>query len=83
MFPIAKFVCLVVIFLFVFTTNFDSAMLIRPFDPPTAEAKKKEKKKRKIKSRKKIKVKMRTEIKIGPKIMTREKIKINRKNPPL
>ena len=82
MFPIAKFVCLVVVFLFVFTTNFDSAMLIRPFDPPTAEAKKKEKK-RKIKSRKKIKVKMRTEIKIGPKIMTREKIKINRKNPPL
>ena len=47
MFPIAKFVCLVVIFLFVFTTNFDSAMLIRPFDPPTAEAKKKEKKERK------------------------------------
>ena len=43
MFPIAKFVCLVVIFLFVFTTNFDSAMLIRPFDPPTAEAKKKDK----------------------------------------
>lgn len=49
MFPIAKFVCLVVIFLFVFTTNFDSAMLIRPFDPPTAEAKKKEKKDKKQK----------------------------------
>ena len=43
MFPIAKFVCLVVVFLFVFTTNFDSAMLIKPFDPPTAEAKKKDK----------------------------------------
>ena len=49
MFPIAKFVCLVVIVLFVFTTNFDSAMLIRPFDPPTAEAKKKEKKDKKQK----------------------------------
>ena len=49
MFPIAKFVCLVVVFLFVFTTNFDSAMLIRPFDPPTAEAKKKEKKDKKQK----------------------------------
>ena len=49
MFPIAKFVCLVVVFLFVFTTNFDSAMLIRQFDPPTAEAKKKEKKDKKQK----------------------------------
>ena len=49
MFPIAKFVCLVVVFLFVFTTNFDSAMLIKPFDPPTAEAKKKEKKDKKQK----------------------------------
>ena len=53
MFPIAKFVCLVVVFLFVFTTNFDSAMLIRPFDPPTAEAKKKEKKEKKDKKQKK------------------------------
>ena len=55
MFPVAKFVCLVVVFLFVFTTNFDSAMLIRPFDPPTAEAKKKEKKEKKDKKQKKDK----------------------------
>jgi hypothetical protein len=83
MFPIAKFVCLVVVFLFVFTTNFDSAMLIKPFDPPTAEAKKKEKKEKKDKKQKKDKGKDEDRIKIGPKIMTREKIKINRKNPPL
>ena len=39
-----KVICLVVVFLFAFTANFDAGMLINPFDPPTADAKKKHKK---------------------------------------
>ena len=51
MFQITKLVCLAVVFLFGFTTHFDSALLMKPFDPPTAEAKKKNKKNKKNKDR--------------------------------
>jgi hypothetical protein len=36
MFQMIKVVCLVVVFLFAFTANFDAGMLINPFDPPSA-----------------------------------------------
>ena len=44
MIQMIKVVCLVLVFLFAFTANFDAGMLINPFGPPTGEAKKKHKK---------------------------------------
>ena len=46
---IAKLVCLAVVFLFVFTANFNG-ILIEPFAPSIAEAKKKHKKHKKHKN---------------------------------
>ena len=51
MIQMTKVVCLVLVFLFAFTANFNVGMLINPFDPPMAEAKKKHNKHKKDKDK--------------------------------
>ena len=75
MFQMAKVVCVVAVFLFAFTANFDAGMLINPFDPPSAEAKKKDKKGKNIR---KIKTETRAKIKAKIKIREKTRTRINR-----